>query len=199
MNEHAFAPPPPGHFITVVNMVYGGVFQHTGQPMPLSELRKIPPNLRQEHYIIRHDPKAPESDAPASLNYVIGSQYAVDGNGLRRPKHIEREIIRLELADLEQRRIEKALSQSNEQQEAALEIIQQDHETLVARDKAMAEYKAKEVALADEFAQEAQQKADAEVSQLSGNSHQISPTIGEAPNVAPEQHLPMPEAKPRKM
>jgi hypothetical protein len=63
--------------------------------------------------------------------YQIGTQYDVGANGFRRPKHIQREIIRLEQADEEQRMIEEALSQEPpEHIKAALEIVQQDHEAV---------------------------------------------------------------------
>jgi hypothetical protein len=146
MNEHAFAPPPSGHFITTVSMIYGGSFYRAGEPRPLSELKKIPPNLRQHRYIVRHDPKAspPANDDAPSLTYTLNTSYNVDENGMRRPKHVAREIVRLEQADVEQRMIEEALSQSNEQEQAALAIVQADHDANVAAQMAEANFKAKE-------------------------------------------------------
>jgi hypothetical protein len=176
MNEHVFGNPPADHFCLAVNMIFGGVFHHAGTPMPLVELASISPNLRQEHCIIRHSESAADDDAPASLNYVIGTQYDIDGNGLRRPKHIAREIIDLQLAQQQQKLLEQVLSQSNEQEEAALRIVQEDHESVVARDKAVATFRAKEQDQANELAVAAQQEQDAEISQLSRNV--MSPTIG---------------------
>ena len=132
MNQQAFGNPPPDTFLTVVNMIYGGVFHHAGQPRPLSELKEIPPRLRQDRYIVKHDPKASQADdSPASLNYTIGVQYDVDGNGLRRPKHIQREIIDLQLAQQQQELLEQHLSEPSEQEQMALAVVQADHDANV--------------------------------------------------------------------
>ena len=47
------------------------------------------------------------------------------------------------------------VAESTEQEEAALAIVQQDHELSVARDTAAAQYRAKERDLSNEFAQRA--------------------------------------------
>jgi hypothetical protein len=148
MNQHSFAAPPPGHFTLAVNMIYNSQFVHAGTAMPLARLKEIPATLRKEQYIIRHDPNAsiesPADDAPASLTFTTsGQQYSVDEQGFRRAKNVEREIIRLQQADDEQRMIEGALSQSNEQEQAALAIVQSDFESAVAREHAAAAYRAR--------------------------------------------------------
>jgi hypothetical protein len=60
---------------------------------------------------------------------------------------------------------EQRLSESNEQERAALEFIQQDHEIVAARDIAIATARARERGLANEFAQRSideDQKDDAD-------------------------------------
>jgi hypothetical protein len=68
MNQHAFGNPPPGTFLTTVSMIFGGVFHRAGEPKPLSELEKIPRNLRRAESIVKHDPdfQSPDEATPES-------------------------------------------------------------------------------------------------------------------------------------
>jgi hypothetical protein len=81
-------------------------------------------------------------------------------------------IIRLEQAAIEQERLEKDLLESNEAERTALEIIQSDYESGVARDRAAAEYKAKEAQMADQFARESIEGDD----QDQGADQTVNPT-----------------------
>jgi hypothetical protein len=126
----------------------------------------------------------------------LGESFSVDEFGHRRS--IRREALNLARAQEEQELLEQRLSQSNEIERAAMEIIQEDHELVVARDKAAAAFRAKEQDQANALAVAAQQEQDAEIAQLSGN-HMMSPSIGEVPNVAAPPNLEMPEPQPRRM
>jgi len=83
------------------NVIFNGRFVTAFTPLDSQTAATLPATFFR--YLIDDGEKLP------SLNYTINTQYDVDANGLRRPKHIQREIIRLEQADLEQRRIEEAL------------------------------------------------------------------------------------------
>jgi hypothetical protein len=113
----------------------------------------------------------------------------IDANGFRR--RLSAEVIDLQQAQREQEYWEQRLSEPSEQERVAMQIVQQDHENLVNRDKAAAIYQAKEQDQANALAVAAQQEQDAEISQLSGN-HVISPAVGGIP----EEPV---EAKPRRM
>jgi hypothetical protein len=82
-------------------------------PKPLSELEKIPAVLRKPHYILKHDPntsiESPVDDAP-SLTFTLNTTYAVDADGRRRVRGVEREAINLNRAQEEQEAIENALN-----------------------------------------------------------------------------------------
>jgi hypothetical protein len=133
---------------------------------------------------------SPANDSPASLTFTTsGERYSIDADGFRR--RLSREVIDLQQAQREQEYWEERLSQSNEIEQTALQIIQEDHESVVARDKAAGAYQAKENEMALQLAQEAQQEADSEIAQLSGN-HVMSPAVEEIP----EETV---EAKPKRM
>ena len=186
-------------------MIFGGAFHSAGVPKPLSELEKIPAVLRKPHYILRHDPdyQSPDNLTP-SLNIQLGEQMSVDEFGHRRSKKIQREALNLAAADEQQRQLEESLGQRNETEEEALRIIQEDHEIMVARDKAAAIYQAKQNDMSLQLAREAQEEQDSEIAQLSNNL--TSPTIetesdaylNQEPDIAPKQHLES-EPQPKKV
>ena len=132
-----------------------GRFLQAGYDSPFHSLDEVPPSLRG--FVVQSSDEDSEPDgSPLSLNYTLNTVYAVDANDRRRAKGIEREIIRLERAQEEQRYWEEALSaEPSEQVKAAMEIVQQDHELSVARDTAIATARARERDLSNEFAQRA--------------------------------------------
>ncbi len=128
-------------------------FLQAGADSPFRSLDEVPPILLP--FIASSDEPDPEpDDLPPSLNYTVNTSYDIDSRGFRRSR-VGREIVRLEQAAAEQEYWEQRLAESNEQEEAALKIVQEDHEIGVARDRALAEYAAKERDLSVEHAKRA--------------------------------------------
>ena len=80
--------------------------------------------------------------------------YAIDRDGYRRARNIERQIVNLQRGQEDLEAAERALNADpDEQTRAALEVVQDNHDAAVARARAEAEYAAKERDMANEFAQ----------------------------------------------
>jgi hypothetical protein len=169
-----------------VNAIFAGAFYHAETPLS-AELAKVLPEIFFKYLIPEPEPD-PEAAGPASLTYQINTSYNIDQHGHRRPKNVEREIINLQLAQQQQELLEQRLSESNAQEEAALAIVQQDFESAVARDRAQAEYAAKERANADEHAR----KLIAE-DQFDVSESVVSPAVTEMPNLQPTEDVPIPD------
>jgi hypothetical protein len=183
MNESAYSPPPAGHFLTTVSMIHSGRFFHAGQPMPLSELQKIPANLRKKRYLLFPDPDAKPAngdDAPQNLLFTTDTQYSVSPEGDR---HHQREVARK--INLEEMRIEAEqqleeqiryeIEHPDEQTAKALEIAEEDYRMSVQAQISNQSYQAKEREAADQQAKELIAEQDAEISSLSQNV--ISPAV----------------------
>jgi hypothetical protein len=171
------------------NVIFNGRFVTAFTPLDAETAATLPQTFYR--YII-DDSKADDGgdSPPASLTFTTsGQQYSVDSNGHRRA--LQREVVDLQQAQREQEYWEERLSQSNEIEQTALQIIQEDHESVVARDKAAAIYQMKENEMALQLAQEAQSETNSEIAQLSGN-HVMSPAVEEIP----EETV---EAKPKRM
>ena len=154
-NKAAFDPPPPGHFCLAVNMIIpGGKFLVAGQPMPLSELKTIPPTLRKDQYIIRHDSN-PEPEPEPSLTFTLNTSYGVDAEGRRHNRKLEREVIQLDRAQQETEAIENALSaEPDGELKAALEVAEENRQAAIDHHIAQLEYKAKEREATEQAARE---------------------------------------------
>ena len=103
MNETAFPPPPPGMFVATVSMIHSGRCFHAGEPMRLSELSKIPVNLRKPRYLKFHDAEHRDNgdSSPRNLIYETNTRYSISPEGDR---HHQRQIARQ--INLEAMRIE---------------------------------------------------------------------------------------------
>jgi len=129
MNETAYPSPPAGHFPTTVSMIHSGRFFHAGEPMPLSELSKIPANLRKARYLLFSDPHAKPSNGdarPPNLIYETGVQYSVDESGNRShqreiPRQINLEQMRQEAEEQLAQQVKEELENPNPTITAALE------------------------------------------------------------------------------
>ena len=147
-------------------------FLQAGDPSPYRDVNEVPPILLP--FVLQpsdeHDPE--HDDSPQSLNITLGTVYSVDERGHRRS--IQREVVRLEQAQEEQRYWEEALSaEPSEQVKAALEIVQQDFEVGVARDRAEAESRARAAEMAEEHAKAFVEEGD----QIDDDAVHVSPTI----------------------
>ena len=187
-NRNAFDPPPPGHFCLTVNMIVpGGKFLVAGQPMPLAELKQIPPTLRKDQYIIRHDPN-PEPEPEPSLTFTLGTSYSVDAEGRRRNRRLEREVIDLQRAQQETEAIENALSaEPDGELKAALEVAEENRQASIKHQIAQLEYSRKEREATEQAAQEF---VDEDQMLVDDNLNlPVSPTIDEPP-AAPAEWSP---------
>jgi hypothetical protein len=98
------------------------------------------------------EPDSEPGDESLSLNYTLNTSYDIDSRGFRRSR-VGREIVNLQQQAETQAYWEQRLAESTEQEEAAMKIIQEDHEIAVARDTAIAQFRAKEAEMANEFAE----------------------------------------------
>ena len=147
-----------------------GCYVAANTASPYHSVNQVPFNLRP--FIVEGDELDNErDDEPTSLTYTLNQQYAVGEDG-RRGRSLQREVIRLEQAAAEQEYWEQRLAESNEQEQAALEIIQQDHELSIARDTAIATARARERDLSTEH-------AAAFVAEGGVDDADVSPTISE--------------------
>jgi len=133
MNETAFDPPPAGMFTTTVSMIFDGRFQHAGQPLPLSELSKIPATLRKQRYLLFPNSKAkPANDDPRNLIFTTDTQYSISPEGYR---HHQREVARkINLEEMRasaqaqlEEQIKYEIENPDPQTKAALEIAEEDY------------------------------------------------------------------------
>ena len=131
----------------------GSRFFEAGQPTPYHEISEVPENFRS--FIASGEPETePSADEPRSLTFGLNTPYAIDRNGYRRAKNIERQVVNLQQGQEELEAAERALNADpDEQTRAALEVVQDHHDAAVARAMAEAEYAAKERDAANEVAQ----------------------------------------------
>ena len=150
-----------------------GRFLQAGAKSPFHSIDEVPINLRG--FVVQSSDEAelePDDDQLPSATFVLGEQYAVGRDGLRRSRKLQREV-NLQLAQQEQQEYwEQALSEPSESERVALELVQRNHETLVARDTAIATARARECDLSTEYAREF-----TEEDQIDADS--VSPTIQE--------------------
>lgn len=146
-------------------------FVAAGSPSPYQSLDEVPQAVRG--FVVQPgDERDPEHvDEPQSLTYTLNTSYDVDSRGFRRSR-VGREVVNLQQQAETQAYWEERLSESTEQEEAALAIVQADHETGVARDIAAVAYKAKEAEMADQFAREF-----TEDEQIVDDGRSVSPAI----------------------
>ena len=126
-----------------------GRFLPAGAESPFRSISEVPPNLLP--FIVQSsDRPDPEQDhGPQSLTYTLGTNYDIDSRGFRRSR-VGREFINLQQQAETERAWERALSEPSESERQAMEIVQQDFEAGVARDRAEAESRAKEAEMAVE-------------------------------------------------
>jgi hypothetical protein len=156
-----------------VNIIGLGKFIPAGMASPYFELSEVPENLRPFIASSVDEPNEPD-DSPPSATFVLNQTYDVNANGFRRAKNVQREIVNLQRAQEEQEYWEQRLAESNEQERAALEIVQQDREIGIARDKALAESRQREADMANQHAKKFTEEGDQD-----GDAIFVSPSIKE--------------------
>ena len=194
-DQNVFPAPPAGHFITVVSMIYGGCFQPAGQPTPLSELQKIPRNLRKPRYLLFPDPHAKPSNGDArNLIYETNTHYSVDDAGDYHQRQIARQInleaMRIEAAEELERQLKEEIENPDPTTAAAMKIVQEDHDINVSAQIAQGQYLAKERELADQAAKDLLSEQGAEVAGITDQAHVHTPSLAEP---APEAEEPKPQ------
>jgi hypothetical protein len=199
MNETAYPLPPPGMFVATIAMIHSGKYFHPGEPMPLSELSKIPPNLRKKRFLKFHDPHVSipnGGDAPRNLIYETNTQYSVSPEGDRHHQRevagkINLEAMRIEAEQQLEEQIKYEIEHPDEQTAKALAIAEEDYRMSIQGQIASQSYLAKEREAADQ-----QAKALAEEDQIDVTQNLVTPTIEEV-----EEWTPTPATKPvvRKM
>ena len=151
----------------VANAPGGSLFFQAGVASPYHDISEVPDHLRA--FIVSGEPETePPADKPIGLTFSLNEPYAIDRDGYRRAKEIERQIVNLERGQEDLEAAERALNADpDEQTRAALEVVQGNHDAAVARAMAQAEYAAKERDMANEFAQRMiDEQDDKEVNEL---------------------------------
>ena len=98
----------------------GSRFVLAGTPSPYRSLDDVPENLRP--LVGEPERDEPDEDSPRSLNFTLNTVYRVDKDGYRRPRNVQREVVRLEQAQEEMEALEDALNaEPDGQLKAALE------------------------------------------------------------------------------
>ena len=205
MNETAYPPPPPGHFLATVSMIHSGRFFHAGQPMPLSELEKIPSNLRKPRYLKFHDSRTASfnGDGPQNLIFELGQNYPLDAEGRRHSRDIQRQInleqMRLEAEEQLEQQVKDEIEHPDEQIKTAMQIAKEQYEAAVSKEIASQSYRAKEQEFADAAAREMIEEEDRQAADIGDINHQITPTLSaEEPAPETEEWSPQ-QPKPRRM
>ena len=126
-------------------------FLQADRESPFGSIDEVPKNLKP--FIASSDELVePFDDLPRSATFLLGEQYAVDRDGLRRAKCVEREVLNLQLAQQQQEAWEEYLAR--EPDEAVKAALADAHAAGSGLAVAQAQYQQKQREIAEQHAKQ---------------------------------------------